>query len=288
MLLPFSKYHGLGNDFAVVDARALDLTFPGQLGQNLCDRFRGIGADGVLVWTGTLDEPRMTVVNADGSIAEMCGNGLRCFVKHLLDRHLPHLPALAVQTGNGLLKCAVTRAANGEVATVAVQMGVASHAPERIPLARSQPLQDQPVHVADRDVRLTALSLGNPHAVTFDAISAEERAQLGPLLGHHPLFPQQANIEFAQLLPGDGPRMQVDVYERGCGWTQACGTGATAAAIVAVETGRMPRNREIAVKLPGGWLAITVGDDGEATMRGPAVHVYDGAIDVVRLLAGES
>ncbi len=285
MLLPFSKYHGLGNDFAVVDARALELTFPGALGAALCDRHRGIGADGVLVWTGSVARPQMTVVNADGSVAEMCGNGVRCFVKHLLDRHLRHVNALEVLTGNGLLPCAVTRDGDGDVATVAVHMGVASHAPERIPLAQTQPLLDQAVIVADRAVRLTALSLGNPHAVTFDPLNAAERARLGPLLGQHPLFPQSANIEFAQVLPGATPRLQVDVYERGCGWTQACGTGATAAAIVAVETGLMPRNREIGVQLPGGWLAIAVADDGQATMRGPAVHVFDGAIDVTRLQA---
>ena len=269
MLLTFSKYHGLGNDFAVVDARALDLPFPGALGQALCDRHRGIGADGVLVWTGTLQQPRMTVVNADGSIAEMCGNGLRCFVKYLLDRHLPQRDALDVETGNGRLHCEVTRDADGAVAAVAVQMGVATDV---------FPATLQGVH-------LTALSLGNPHAVTFDAIAPTERLQLGPILGADPLFPQQANVEFVQILPGATPRMQVDVYERGCGWTEACGTGATAAAIVAVQGGRMPRNAEIAVKLPGGWLGITVADDGMATMRGPAVHVYDGAIAIERLLA---
>jgi diaminopimelate epimerase len=273
MLLNFAKYHGLGNDFAVVDARALDLAFPGALGQKLCDRNRGIGADGVLVWTGSLAQPRMTVVNADGSVAEMCGNGLRCFVKYLLDRHLPQLTALDVDTGNGRLHCAVTRDATGTVATVAVQMGVA------------RDVFAAEIHAVDRDVHLTALNLGNPHAVTFDAIAPLDRLQLGPILGAHPLFPQQANVEFVQILPGDLPRMQVDVYERGCGWTQACGTGATAAAIVAVQSGRMPRNVEIAAQLPGGWLGLTVADDGMATMRGPAVHVFDGAIDLDRLLA---
>ncbi len=287
MLVHFSKYHGLGNDFAVMDARDLTATFAGVLGQRLCDRFRGIGADGVLLWTGTLQQPRMTVVNADGSIAEMCGNGLRCFVKHLLDRHLRQADALDVLTGNGLLHCAATRGPDGTVATVAVQMGAASHAPERVPLAQAMPLLDQSVRAAGLDVRLTALSLGNPHAVTFDAISLEDRVRVAPLLGQHPLFPQQANIGFVQILAGEAPRMQVDVYERGCGWTQACGTGATAAVIVAVESGRMPRNTEIAVKLPGGWLAIGVADDGQATMRGPAVHVFDGAVDLEALLAAD-
>ncbi len=288
MQLAFSKYHGLGNDFAVIDARSLDIDFPGALAARLCDRFRGIGADGLLLWTGSLEKPEMTVVNADGSVPEMCGNGLRCFVKHLLDRHLRDLRALAVKTGNGVLHCTVTRDAVGDVATVAVQMGVGQHAPSRVPLAQDVPLTDAPVLVGDRHVHLTALSLGNPHAVTFDLLSADDRALLGPLLERHPLFPQRANIEFVQVLADAPRRMQVDVFERGCGWTQACGTGATAAAIVAVEQGRMPRNEEIAVKLPGGWLFITVADDGLATMRGPAVHVYDGTLDLTPFLASEA
>lgn len=288
MLLPFSKYHGLGNDFAIVDARDLGVTFAGALGELLCDRHRGIGADGVLVWTGSLQQPAMTVVNPDGSIPEMCGNGLRCFVKYLLDRHLPHVNDVTVQTGNGALHCAVTRDASGRVASVDVQMGIARFAPDQVPLDRPESLVEQPVQVADRELRLTALSLGNPHAVTFDPVSAADRERLGPLLGQHPLFPQQANIGFAQLLDGDAPRMQVDVFERGAGWTLACGTGATAAVIAAVTTGRMPRNREIAVKLPGGWLSVTVADDGRAMMRGPAVHVYDGVIDLAMLLEGQS
>ena len=274
MLLPFAKYHGLGNDFAIVDARALDLTFPGLLGQKLCDRFRGIGADGVLVWTGTLAAPAMTVVNADGSVAEMCGNGLRCFVKYLLDRHLPDASALTVRTGNGPLHCVVTRDRMGAVDTVAVAMGTASLAAAQIPLAQPQPLVEQPVQVGERGVTLTAVSMGNPHAVTFDAIATQDRALLGPLLGRHPLFPQSANIGFAQVLQGDAPRLELHVFERGSGWTQACGTGATAAAVAAVETGRLPANTEIGVKLPGGWLAITVTDDRRTTMRGPAVHVF--------------
>ena len=288
MQLAFSKYHGLGNDFAVVDARALDVVFPGAVGAKLCDRFRGIGADGVLVWTGSLETPQMTVVNADGSVAEMCGNGLRCFIKHLLDRFLRDRVSLDVLTGNGLLRCVVTRDAVGDVETVAVQMGIGQHAPDRVPLAQDQPLTDAPVWVGDRHVQLTALSLGNPHAVTFDALTSDDRAILGPLLERHPLFPQRANIEFVQVLSEAPRRMQVDVFERGCGWTQACGTGATAAAIVAVEQGRMPRNQEIGVKLPGCWLFITVADDGLATMRGPAIHVYDGAIDLRRFLGPEA
>ncbi len=286
MLLAFSKYHGLGNDFAFVDARDLDITFPGQLSQKICDRYRGVGADGVLVWTGTLNEPEMTVINADGGIAHMSGNALRCFVKHVLDRHLPQINQLDVLTGIGQMHCAATRDENGSVVTVTVRMGSVQVAPVAIPVDLA--LANAPVQLRERAVTVTAVKLDAPHVVTFDKIADDERAAIAPLLEHHPLLPEPANVAFAQLLPGGPPRMQVDVYARGSGWTTGSGTGALAAAIVAVESGRMPRDREIAVKLKGGWVSVRVGEDNGATMRGPAVHVYDGTINIPRLLAGEA
>ncbi len=294
MRLPFVKYHGLGNDFAVIDGRGLDLHFAGDLGRALCDRHTGLGADGVLVWTGTIEHPAMQVVNADGSIAEMCGNGLRCFVKYLLDRYLPDRVELAVATGAGQLACRAWRGADGRVDSVAVRMTPPSYDPATVPLSSPGPWLDTAIEVAGHTVRLTALSTGNPHAVTFDALTPAERAELGPILGGHPLFPNQANVEFVQILPSEAASpahplgracLQVDVYERGCGWTQACGTGATAAAIVAVRLGHAPVGREVAVRLPGGWLGITVADDGVGTMRGPAVEVFEGTVDLARFSA---
>jgi diaminopimelate epimerase len=287
MDLPFVKYHGLGNDFAVVDGREVDLGLGGALGQALCDRHTGLGADGVLVWTGSVTAPAMQVVNADGSIAEMCGNGLRCFVKFLLDRHDRDAAEVTVDTGAGPLHCRVWRDAQGDVESIAVRMSRPSFEPAVIPLAAAAPMIDTPLEVAGRTLHLTALNTGNPHAVTFDALSAQDRAELGPILCSHPLFPRQANVEFVQILAseGDTPRLQVDVFERGCGWTQACGTGATAATIAATRLGHVPAGREVSVRLPGGWLGITVGEDGVATMRGPAVEVFAGTVDLERLRA---
>lgn len=294
MRLPFVKYHGLGNDFALIDGRGLDLEVAGDLGRALCDRHTGVGADGVLVWTGTVENPAMQVVNADGSIPEMCGNGLRCFVKYLLDRHLPDRSEVVVATGAGLLACRVWRGADGRVESVAVRMTPPSYDPASVPLSSPAALIDKPIEVAGHTLRLTALSTGNPHVVTFDALTQAQRAELGPILGSHPLFPRQANVEFVQILPSDGAslehpsgraRLQVDVYERGCGWTQACGTGATAAAIVAARLGHVPVGREVAVRLPGGWLGITVAEDGVGTMRGPAVEVFDGTVDLAQFRA---
>jgi diaminopimelate epimerase len=286
LAVAFVKYHGLGNDFAVIDARAGGLDLAGAPGRALCDRHTGIGADGVLLWTGSIARPHMQVVNADGSIAEMCGNGLRCFVKYLLDRHAPDITEVTVATGAGPLACRVWRDAHGRVTDVAVCMGPGRYEPDVIPLASTEPLIDEPLHVAGHALNLTALNTGNPHVVTFAALTPAERAELGPILCAHPLFPRQANVEFVQILAADGvtPRMQVDVFERGCGWTQACGTGATAATLVATRLGHVPAGREVAVKLPGGWLGITVDAQGLATMRGPAVEVFAGTVDLTPFL----
>lgn len=279
MQIAFGKYHGLGNDFLIVDGRDGAFTLSAAAGRALCDRARGVGADGVLLWRGSLAAPEMVVVNQDGSIAAMCGNGIRCFVKHILDNHLPAATAVTVQTGNGPLPCTVTRGADGRVVEVAVQMGRAVYEPQRIPLAQTGMLREARVAVAGRTLTLTALSLGNPHAVTFDHFSRGERERLGPALEQHPLFPDRANIGFAELR-ADIPGLVLHVFERGCGWTQACGTGATAAAIVAVDTGRLPRDTDLAVDLPGGRLMLRVGGDGLATLRGPAVHVFDGVVAI--------
>lgn len=279
MLLAFSKYHGLGNDFAFVDARALQVDLRGGAGARLCDRHRGIGADGLLLWTGSAADPEMTVVNNDGSVARMCGNGLRCFAKHLGDRILPLADSITVRTGAGPLRCVLQRDDHGVVQAVAVDMGGASWQPADVRLSVGSPVMQQPIVPGFAGLRFTALATGNPHAVTFDAVTAQERAELGPLVGALPLFAEGVNVEFAALSQGsNGPELTVFVYERGCGWTEACGTGATATTIEAARQGLVPFGAEITVHLPGGPLGITVLPDHTAVMRGPATWTYDGAL----------
>lgn len=290
MLLPFAKYHGLGNDFAVIDARQLPTDLRGPLGQRLCDRFTGIGADGLLLWTGTAEKPTMTVVNNDGSVAIMCGNGLRCFVKYLADRHLLQANFLTVQTGAGPLSCQLHRNEQGLTETVEVDMGRGDWQPAAVQLHNSpagqEPLVLQAIVPGWPDLRFSALSTGNPHAVTFDPLSTADRLALGPQIGALPLFGAGVNVEFAtvQQTPS-GPRIEVAVHERGCGWTQACGTGATATAMEAARQGLVPFEQPVPVKLPGGWLAITVRPDFSAIMRGPATWVYDGQLDLAAFSA---
>lgn len=285
MSLPFSKYHGLGNDFVCVDARdRADLIDTG-LARALCDRHRGVGADGVLVLSGSLSAPVMTVINADGSVPEMCGNGLRCFATWLADRFEVAGGQLGVQTGAGPLSCDLLRDARGRVRAVRVAMGRPRLDPAEVPVRADAPVVDAPFEVLGHRLQLTAVGTGNPHAVCFEGqrgaplLSEVDRLALGPALGAHPSFPAGVNVEFCRVLPGTHGRpqaLEVRVYERGCGWTQACGTGATAAAFAAVQLGVMPAGQPIEVRLPGGSLMIEVGADGNTTMTGPAVHVFDG------------
>lgn len=286
MRLEFTKLHGLGNDFAVFDARRLDLPWRGELAKRLCDRHTGIGADGILLFTGTPEAPAMTVINADGSVPEMCGNGLRCMVRWLCDRFGLAGDRMAVQTGAGLIDCAVQRDGRGHVQSVALALGPATYAPSDVPVLADAPLIDAPFAVAGKSVAITALAIGNPHAVTFDPLTAALRRKLGPLLSRHPRFVRQTNVEFVALGYGNGgPHLRVHVFERGCGWTQACGTGATAAVIAAARLGHVGYDENVAVELPGGLLHVVARRDGSATLSGPAVAVFAGSVDVAPLLA---
>jgi len=277
-MLRFAKYHGLGNDFIVIDeavsARAATL---------LCDRRFGVGADGVLM---VLPAPaagadaRMRILNADGSEPEMCGNGIRCVAKELFDSGRVRKDVIRIDTLAGVLACAVQVGESGRVDTVAVEMGR-----PRLTRGRAQ----EPLAIGGRELALTCVSMGNPHAITF--VSGEEplrplAERLGPLVEHHEWFPMRTNVEFARVR-SSGAEIELVVWERGCGITMACGTGACATAAAAVLTGRAPAGREIAVDLPGGRLGITVAEDGSGVrMRGPARLAFRGECDLEALARG--
>jgi diaminopimelate epimerase len=275
MQVPFAKYQGLGNDFVVVDLERVGAAPTAEQTVQLCDRHLGIGADGVLVVSGKGHRPTMRVINADGSVPEMCGNGIRCVALHLLRTgRTPTDGRLLIDTDSGPHACRVLYDAD----SVEVGMRPPALAPELVPVLADGPVIDAPFEVLGREVRITAVSMGNPHAVTFDDVNAD-RHKVAPLLQRHPRFPQHANVGFARMLGAD--RIDLDVFERGAGWTRACGTGACAAAVAAVETGRAQRGAPIQVRLPGGILQITVNEPGETLiMTGPARHVFDGVIDL--------
>lgn len=302
-LLPFVKVEGLGNDFLVVDLRPgkpahplADLVTNPETVRALCDRNFGVGGDGVLtILPGSQGDARMRVLNADGSEAEMCGNGIRCVAKVLHDRD-PALrrEVLRIDTGAGLLTCQIG-AQDERALSVTVDMGVPQLVPRLVPVAsEAARLVRAPLRALDRDFAFTAVSMGNPHAVIFiDEASPGLRdlaAHFGPGIERDPLFPRRTNVEFASVRkgPSGAPEIDLVVWERGCGITLACGTGACATVVAACLEGRVPTDREIPVHLPGGTLAITVksatqSGEGPAfsgvAMRGPANIVFEAAID---------
>jgi diaminopimelate epimerase len=257
--LRFWKYHGLGNDFVVVDGPLMSA----DRAVRLCDRHRGVGGDGVL----TVLPPRadglayMHIFNSDGSVARMCGNGIRCVARHLAEvRGLSG--EVLVETDSGTRRCLVHRGPAG-VEAVTVDMG----------RARVEGPQD--FEVAGRTVRALRVNMGNPHAVILDDPPADRAPALGPAI--EALVPGGVNVGFARPGPSG---VDLVVWERGAGLTEACGTGACAAAVASLHEGRIPRGRPVEVRLPGGPLVITVGDDLSVLMKGPAVRVFEGSTEL--------
>jgi diaminopimelate epimerase len=261
---PFEKYEGLGNDFILIEGSSEDDVSPARA-RALCDRRTGIGADGVLVILPSRvgsAVARMRVVNADGSIAEMCGNGLRCAALHLARRASIDRGELAIETDVGVRLCEVDR--RGDEANVLCDMG----------LVRVQ--GDVEVEVAGERLTLTRVDAGNPHAVAFRAITREELERLGPPASAAPVFERGANVEFVH---SDGDLLDVVVWERGAGATQACGTGACAAVAAACARGVLSGEGPFRVRLPGGELEIRhARASGRTSMRGPARRVFSGAV----------
>ncbi len=261
--LPFWKYHGLGNDFVVVEG--VRPATPEEA-VRLCDRRRGIGADGVLsiLPARAGGTAFMAVVNSDGSHAAMCGNGVRCVARHLAERRSAGWE-LVVETDGGPKRCIVHRRPGGAVDDVTVEMGPARYEGEEILLAGSE------------RVRAHRVSMGNPHAVAFGEAPRERAARLGPLLQE--AVPGGVNAGFAQLRAG---ALELVVWERGAGLTEACGTGACAAAVAAVKAGLLQAEVPVEVKLPGGRLRISVSANGrEVSMRGPAELAFEGVTSLV-------
>ncbi|MBL9009138.1 MAG: diaminopimelate epimerase [Myxococcales bacterium] len=294
MLRSFAKLHGLGNDFLVTDLRNVgDASWFDDASSitALCDRHRGIGADGVLgVFPASPSaamagaQARMRVRNADGSEAEMCGNGLRCVASWL---HVHGAAAsLAIETGAGILRCEVT----DQGRSVEIEMG-----PPRPLQTAANGSGDQvfvpdrcretPLSIDGRTLPLYLVSMGNPHAVWFvdDVQPPTDRElwqlaeRLGPHVEKHPLFPQRTNVEFVRHDAAD--TFTALVWERGCGITQACGTGACAIAVAACIRGLVQTGHRVRVNLPGGPLDLFV-ESGyrHVRMRGPVAYVFDGKL----------
>lgn len=264
----FAKYHALGNDYLVLEPSAAAVD--GTVVRALCDRHRGVGADGVLVERPTPDgRLGVRIVNPDGSEAEKSGNGLRIFARWLWDRGRVGGAAFEVVTAGGTVRCQVRDGGR----SVFVAMGVA-----RFDDAATRPgrwMVDEPLEVAGEPVRATAVDLGNPHCVVFvDAPSEALARRLGPALEAHPRFPQRTNVQFVRVV--DRGRLAVEIWERGAGYTLASGSSACAAAAAAVRLGRC--ERDVLVAMPAGELAVGVGDGFEVTLLGPVRAVAEGTV----------
>jgi diaminopimelate epimerase len=257
--MEFRKYEGLGNDFLVVDARTLATPLSPDAVRRLCDRRRGVGGDGVLLVRPGREAPvAMEVHNADGSVAEMCGNGLRCVARFAVDHLGVAGPSFVVETGAGPLRVNV---GDEDV---------------RVDMGRAADLGRLAVEVGGASVDARGADLGNPHLVLYGDWALDDVHRFGPGLEHHPAFARGVNVSFARRL---GPRhVRLAVWERGCGPTQACGTGACATVAVGWREALLECGREeVRVDLPGGTLYIGGGPEA-LTMRGPAVEVFRGSI----------
>lgn len=285
MQLRFTKMHGLGNDFVVIEDLDASIDLAPEAAQWLCDRNFGIGADGLILIrpAATADADfAWAFFNADGTIAEMCGNGIRCFAKYVVDRGMvaADVETVRVQTAGGIRRIAVTRGDDGTLVFATVDMGEPVLTPADIPTTLSGDRIVEASLVTDLgEVRVTCVSMGNPHAVIWvDDVDSAPVDTLGPLVETDPAFPRKTNVEFARA--HDDGCIELRVWERGVGETLACGTGACATLVAAVLGGRIT-GRAATVQVPGGELAVRWSeDDGRVYMTGPAAEVFTGVVDV--------
>ncbi len=272
--LNFSKWHGHGNDFIIIDDRANRFTFSKKLVAQLGDRNFGIGCDQFMVIRNSKKADfKMELYNQDGGKAEMCGNGIRCFAVYLYSRKITRKKLLEIETGAGIIRPKIK--SDG---TVEVDMGTPILEGRKIPVARDGLIVNQPLKIGAGRFSFTAVSMGNPHAVIFGhTLDEAEFQKYGPAIESHPLFPKRINVEFVHLI--SRKKVRAKVWERGAGPTLACGTGACAIAVAGVLNGLT--DRKVTVVLPGGSLKIEWREDSNRVfMTGPATEVFNGTLKV--------
>ncbi len=277
----FTKMHGAGNDYVYVNCFEEPLPDdPAELARRIADRHCGVGGDGlILICPSEVADARMRMFNADGSEAEMCGNGIRCVAKYVHDHGIAKRQTLAIETGAGVLSLEL-ETADGRVDRVRVDMGEPILRADRIPTILSSDSRredgavvEAPLSVAGQTLQVTCVSMGNPHCITYVEEPTDRWVlEIGPQVESDPHFPNRVNAEFVQVISPEEVRMRV--WERGSGETLACGTGACAVCVAGVLTGHT--GRKIVAHLPGGDLELHWGDDNHVYMTGPAVEVFSG------------
>lgn len=274
MRLNFSKMHGLGNDFVVIDAINQHVELASEQVRLIADRRFGVGCDQLLL----VEKPRSAdaefryrIFNADGGEVEQCGNGARCFARYVRDRGLTSNMSIPVETAGGLIILQLEN--DGQVT---VNMGVPGLTPASLPFEADEVADSYLLHVDGNDYSIAAVSMGNPHAVLrVDDVDTAAVETLGPLIESHPRFPQRVNVGFMQII--DRHNIRLRVFERGAGETLACGTGACAAMVAGNLQGWL--DNQVTVRLSAGNLEIRwQGGDNPLYMTGPATHVFEGQI----------
>jgi diaminopimelate epimerase len=274
--MKFTKMHGIGNDYVYIETfRQPPPPDPARLAIAISDRHFGVGSDGlILIMPSAEADARMRMFNADGSEGEMCGNGVRCVAKYLYDHGLSRQERVRVETGRGVLTLEL-EVSSGKVQRVRVDMGPPILRASDIPtLLEGNPPLDVPISLLGTSLEITAVSMGNPHAVIYvrDTSSCPLET-LGPALEHHRAFPRRVNVHIVQVIGPQEVRMRT--WERGSGLTLACGTGACAVCVAGVLTGRTARR--IVAHLPGGDLELDWQGEGSSVfMTGPATEVFSG------------
>lgn len=278
--LKFTKMQGLGNDFVVVEEKELlnvDITRP-ELAQKLCDRRFGVGADGLMIIQekATDTDLEWDFYNSDGSVAEMCGNGMRCFAKYVSQNGITDKKEFTVKTLAGIITPKIN-----EDGSITVNMGNPIFAPEKVPVVSAAcPVLGQKIIAKDREFVFNAISMGNPHCVIFEPAETGTLAiEYGKTIEFAEIFPKKTNVEFVEIISRN--EIKIDVWERGCGITKACGTGACASVVAAILNNFT--NNEVVANLPGGALKIkwggSIGDlEHDVFMTGAAEFVFLGEL----------
>ncbi|MCQ2516895.1 MAG: diaminopimelate epimerase [Saccharofermentans sp.] len=283
--IDFTKMHGIGNDYIYINCLENMVEDPTNLAIKMSDRHFGVGGDGiVLIAPSSVADARMIMFNMDGSEGNMCGNAIRCVGKYMYDRVGLKKNPMTIETKSGI-KILEFNAPNGIVETVKVNMGATILEPEKIPVTlagdENNQVVNREVEIDGKKYGITAVSMGNPHAVTYleseEAVDNLEIEKIGPKFENNPIFPERVNTEFVSII--DDHTLKMRVWERGSGETWACGTGACATVVSSVLNGYCPKGEDIKVKLRGGDLVIRYTDEA-VFMTGSATFVFDGVMEV--------
>lgn len=277
--MKFTKMHGCGNDYVYVNLFEEQIENPAKVSIAVSDRHFGIGSDGLItIGASEIADFRMRIYNADGSEAEMCGNGIRCVAKYVYDHKLTDKTEITVETGAGVKTLQLT-VEDDKVTLVRVDMGEPILTPDEIPVvADGNRVVDEPIVVDDKEWRMTCVSMGNPHAVVFvDDVAHFELEKYGPLFENHVRFPKRTNTEFVQIISRNEAIMRV--WERGSAETWACGTGTCATVMACILNGLT--DNDVLVHLRGGDLRIVYDEkSNHVFMTGPAAEVFEGEIQL--------